>query len=260
MKLSLESGVVSHESKDKSGESPEISEDSRLPAPDSRLIVDGLRKSYAAPGGGRVGVLRGVSFAAESGELLAIVGASGAGKSTLLHLCGGLDAADEGSVRAFDFDVTRAASAQLTAWRARAVGFVFQFHHLLPALTTIENVAMPLLIARRDRGEAREAAARVLGEVGLADRANHLPGELSGGEQQRAAIARAVISNPQLVLADEPTGNLDARAGDAVGELLARIARSRGACVLVATHNERLARLCDRTLALADGLLREQDT
>jgi lipoprotein-releasing system ATP-binding protein len=204
-------------------------------------------------------VLRGVSFAAEAGELLAIVGASGAGKSTLLHLCGGLDAADAGAVRAFDFDVTRAAPAELTAWRARAVGFVFQFHHLLPALTTAENVMMPLLIARRGRREARVAAARALAEVGLSGRANHLPGELSGGEQQRAAIARAVVADPRLVLADEPTGNLDARAGEAVGELLARIARSRGACVLVATHNERLARLCDRTLTLAEGLLRGQD-
>ncbi|HEX8162245.1 MAG TPA: ABC transporter ATP-binding protein [Pyrinomonadaceae bacterium] len=215
-----------------------------------------MRKSYAAPGGVRVEVLRGVSFSARAGELLAIVGASGAGKSTLLHLCGGLDAADSGSVRAFGFDVTRRTPAELTAWRARAVGFVFQFHHLLPALTTVENVAMPLLIARRGRREARDAAARALEEVGLSGRADHLPGELSGGEQQRAAIARAVVADPQLVLADEPTGNLDASAGDAAGELLARVARSRGACVLVATHNERLARLCDRTLTLAGGLLR----
>lgn len=225
----------------------------------SRIEVTGVRKSYAAPGGGRVEVLRGVSFGAEPGELLAIVGTSGAGKSTLLHLCGGLDAADAGTVRAFDFDVTRAASAQLTAWRARAVGFVFQFHHLLPALTTLENVAMPLLIARRGWREARDAAALALEEVGLSERANHLPGELSGGEQQRAAVARAVVANPRFILADEPTGNLDARAGDAVGELLARIARARGACVLVATHNERIASLCDRTLTLADGLLRGQD-
>ncbi|MCA1643307.1 MAG: ABC transporter ATP-binding protein [Acidobacteria bacterium] len=230
-----------------------------MKASESRLEVVGLRKAYAAPGGGRVEVLRGVSFEARAGELLAVVGASGAGKSTLLHLCGGLDAADSGAVRAFDFDVTRATASELTAWRARAVGFIFQFHHLLPALTTIENVTMPLLIARRGRGEAVEAAARVLAEVGLSGRANHLPGELSGGEQQRAAIARAVVADPRLILADEPTGNLDARAGDAVGELLQRIARSRGACVLVATHNERLARLCGRTLALADGLLRGRD-
>jgi lipoprotein-releasing system ATP-binding protein len=225
---------------------------------ETQLEVVGLRKSYAAPAGGRVEVLRGVSLAARGGELLAVVGASGAGKSTLLHLCGGLDAADEGSVHAFGFDVTRASSSELTAWRARAVGFVFQFHHLLPALTTIENVAMPLLIARRSRREARDAAALALSDVGLSERAHYLPGELSGGEQQRAAIARAVVADPRLVLADEPTGNLDARAGDAVGELLARISLARGACVLVATHNERLARLCDRTLTLADGLLRGQ--
>ena len=230
-----------------------------MKASESRLEVAGLRKAYAAPGGGRVEVLRGVSFEAGAGELVAIVGASGAGKSTLLHVCGGLDAADAGAVRAFDFDVTGASSSELTTWRARAVGFVFQFHHLLPALTTIENVAMPLLIARLGRDEARELAALALAEVELAERAEHLPGELSGGEQQRAAIARAVVANPRLVLADEPTGNLDARAGDAVGELLARVALSRGACVVVATHNERLARLCDRSLALAEGILGELD-
>jgi lipoprotein-releasing system ATP-binding protein len=236
------------------------SSDSRLQTPDSRLIVEGLRKSFAAPGGGRLDVLRGVSFEARAGEALAIVGASGAGKSTLLHLCGGLDAADAGDVRAFGFDVTRARSAQLCAWRGAAVGFVFQFHHLLASLTAAENVALPLLVARRGTKAARAAALRALEEVMLPDRANHLPGELSGGEQQRAAIARALVTEPRLVIADEPTGNLDAATGERVGELLLRVARGRGACVVVATHNERLARLCDRVLVLDGGRLREQES
>ena len=220
------------------------------------LIVGGLRKSYAAPGG-RVEVLRGASLAVRAGESVAILGASGAGKSTLLHVCGGLDAADEGTVTAFGFDLVSATRDELTDWRGREVGFVFQFHHLLAELTAAENVALPLLVARRGRRESFEAARRALDAVGLARRAEHLPGELSGGEQQRVAIARAVVRRPSLVLADEPTGNLDAAAGDEVGALLVRLARESNAAVLVATHNERLARLCDRALVLADGVLRE---
>jgi lipoprotein-releasing system ATP-binding protein len=225
---------------------------------DFRLSVEGLRKSYPSPAGGRVEVLRGASFEARGGELVAIVGASGAGKSTLLHLCGGLDAADAGTVRAGSFDVTAAPARALAAWRNRSVGFVFQFHHLIASLTARENVAMPLLIARRTQREARAAATRLLESVGLAERAEHLPGELSGGEQQRAAIARALAHDPPLLLADEPTGNLDSRTAEETGALLARLARGRGACVVVATHNERLAQVCDRVLVLADGRLREQ--
>jgi lipoprotein-releasing system ATP-binding protein len=227
---------------------------------DSGLVVEGLRKSFASPAGARIEVLRGVSFTIDAGELVAVVGASGAGKSTLLQVCGGLDAADTGTVRAGGFDVTRAAAGELIEWRRRAVGFVFQFHHLLSALSALENVELPLRVARRARAEAREAATGLLEAVGLASRARHLPGELSGGEQQRVAIARALVASPRLLLADEPTGNLDARTGDEVGALLARLARERGACVLVATHNARLARLCDRTLILADGLLAQPTT
>jgi lipoprotein-releasing system ATP-binding protein len=202
-------------------------------------------------------VLRGVTLEARAGEAVAIVGMSGAGKSTLLHLIGGLDAAETGSVRAFGFDVTRAARAQLVEWRRRAVGFVFQFHHLINALTAAENVSLPLLVTRSNHAAAREAAARMLDAVGLASRGDHLPGELSGGEQQRVAIARALVAAPRLVLADEPTGNLDARTGDSVGELLLTVARERGTCVVVATHNERLARLCDRVLVFDGGRLCE---
>jgi lipoprotein-releasing system ATP-binding protein len=219
------------------------------------LIVTGLRKSYAGPGG-RVEVLRGVSLAVRAGEAVAVLGASGAGKSTLLHVCGGLDSADDGTVTAFGFDLTNATQGELTAWRGRAVGFVFQFHHLLAELTAAENVALPLLVARRARGESLAAARSALDALGLGPRADHLPGELSGGEQQRVAVARAAVRRPSLVLADEPTGNLDAAAGDEVGALLIRLARERGAAVLVATHNERLARLCGRALVLSDGALR----
>ena len=219
------------------------------------LIVSGLRKSYRAAGG-RVEVLRGASLAVGAGESVAILGASGAGKSTLLHVCGGLDAADEGRVAAFGFELTGATRDRLTEWRGRAVGFVFQSHHLLAELTALENVALPLLVARRGRRESFEAARRALDSVGLAARADHLPGELSGGEQQRAAVARATVRSPALLLADEPTGNLDAAAGGEVGALLVRLARESGAAVLVATHNERLARLCDRALVLSDGVLR----
>ncbi|MFN2596167.1 MAG: ABC transporter ATP-binding protein [Pyrinomonadaceae bacterium] len=224
----------------------------------SRLVVGDLRKSYGVPGGGRLEVLRGASFEARAGEAVAVVGASGAGKSTLLHVVGGLDAADAGSVRAFGFDVTGASTARLAQWRGRAVGFVFQFHHLLGVLTAAENVQLPLLVARVGRTEAREAAARALEAVGLASCALKLPGELSGGEQQRVAVARALAASPRIVLADEPTGNLDARTGEAVGELLLGAARKSGACVVVATHNERLARLCDRVLVLEGGRLREE--
>jgi lipoprotein-releasing system ATP-binding protein len=221
------------------------------------LTVSGLRKSYRAGAGGRVEVLRGASFSVRAGESVAITGASGAGKSTLLHVCGGLDAADEGAVAAFGFDLTSATRDELTDWRGRAVGFVFQFHHLLAELTALENVALPLLVARRARAESLALARRALDSVGLSARADHLPGELSGGEQQRAAVARAAVRSPPLLLADEPTGNLDAAAGDEVGALLVRLARETNAAVVVATHNERLARLCDRALVLSDGVLRE---
>ena len=189
--------------------------------------------------------------------MVAVVGASGAGKSTLLQVVGGLDAADGGSVRVDGFEVISARGAALAAWRNREVGFVFQSHRLLGELTALENAALPLLVARRGRCEALAAARAQLEAVGLAGRASHRPGELSGGEQQRVAIARALVTRPGLVLADEPTGNLDAQTGEGVGALLLSLCRQRGACVVVATHNERLARLCDRTLLLRDGRLHE---
>ena len=217
-----------------------------------------MRKSFRDPSGGVLEVLRGVSFVLRAGEMAAVLGASGAGKTTLLHILGGLEAAEAGSVRLGDFDVSGARASELTRWRGRAVGYVFQSNRLLADLSAEENVALPLLVARRGWREARERAREMLGAVGLGLRAAHLAGELSGGEQQRVALARALVTRPRLVLADEPTGNLDARTGDEVGSLLLSLCRDARACVLVATHNERLADLCDRVLYLRDGRVREE--
>jgi len=217
------------------------------------LEVEGVTKSFRDAAGGVVEVLRGVSFALEEGEMAAVVGASGAGKTTLLHVVGGLEGADGGRARLGAFEVTGAGAAQLAAWRGREVGFVFQSHRLLGDLSAEENVALPLMVARKGRREALEEARAMLASVGLSARAGHAAGELSGGEQQRVAVARALVRRPRLVLADEPTGNLDAQTGAEVGALLLRLARSLRACVVVATHNERLAQLCDRRLTLRDG-------
>jgi lipoprotein-releasing system ATP-binding protein len=220
-------------------------------------VVRGLRKAFRNPTGATVEVLRGVSFAVEAGQMTAIMGASGAGKSTLLHLLGGLETADKGEIRLGEFDITRARGHELAGLRNEQVGFVFQFHHLLPDLTAAENVAMPLLINRAPMREALKRAVSLLERVGLSDRADAQVGLLSGGEQQRVAIARAVVCGPRLILADEPTGNLDARASDETGALLASFCRAEGTMVVIATHNERLAHLCDRVLVLADGRLDE---
>ncbi|HEY0404274.1 MAG TPA: ABC transporter ATP-binding protein [Pyrinomonadaceae bacterium] len=225
---------------------------------DFGLRTSDLEKSFNAPTGARLEVLRGVSLAVAPCEMVAIVGASGSGKSTLLHILGGLEAADAGSVRFEEFDLTRAVGSELARFREREVGFVFQFHHLLPDLTAAENVALPLLIHRRPRAESMRRALAELEESGLTERAAHNVGQLSGGEQQRVAVARALVKQPRLVLADEPTGNLDAAHGDEIGAMLASYCRTKRAAVAVATHNERLARLCDRVLLLKDGRLNEQ--
>ncbi len=216
-----------------------------------------MRKAFRTPSGARLEVLRGVSFAAACGEMLAIVGASGSGKSTLLHVLGGLEAPDSGEVSFGDFELTRAGRAELARFRERDVGFVFQFHHLLPDLTAAENVSLPLLINRQSRIESMKRALHALEGVGLKERATHSVGQLSGGEQQRVAVARALVHRPRLVLADEPTGNLDATIGDEIGAMLADYCRARPATIILATHNERLAAACDRVLLLQDGALRE---
>jgi ABC-type lipoprotein export system ATPase subunit len=205
--------------------------------PDRLEVVD-LRKSFSAPNGARIEVLRGVSFAMKAGECVAITGASGSGKSTLLHLLGGLDTADHGT---------------LTTFLRDQIGFVFQFHYLLPDLSALENVALPLFI-RRSRN-AMQQATDILQETGLADRLGHPVSHLSGGEQQRVAVARALITKPQLVLADEPTGNLDPSVGEEIGRTLVDYSRNNSAIVIVATHSPTLAKLCDHTLVLEGGRL-----
>lgn len=224
---------------------------------DSRLSVTDLRKSFVSPSGERLEVLRGVSFAAKAGETVAIMGASGAGKSTLLHLIGGLEEPDHGGIVLGLFEIDSASPATLTRFRRNHMGLVFQFHHLLSDLNAAENVALPLIIARMGRREAMTQAIMALKRLQLGSRVSHPTGHLSGGEQQRVALCRALVTRPSLVLADEPTGNLDASFAEEIGETLVEYACNRGAIVLVATHNDRLAQLCDRILVLKEGRLHE---
>jgi lipoprotein-releasing system ATP-binding protein len=220
-----------------------------------KLVVTDLRKSFSSPGGERIEVLRGASFSAAPGETVAIIGSSGAGKSTLLHLLGGLEAADHGTIVAGQFSIESARPSALAHFRNNRVGFVFQFHHLLPDLTAVENVSLPLMINRTSRREALRRGLRALEGVGLGDRISHPAGHLSGGEQQRVAVCRALVSRPALVLADEPTGNLDIAIGDEIAHSLVSYSRQSGALVIIATHNRGLADLCDRILILRDGRL-----
>ena len=217
------------------------------------LKVDDLRKAFASPNGEKIEVLRGVSLSVSPGEIVAITGASGAGKSTLLHLLGGLEAADSGTIRLGGFSITEASASALSRFRGEQVAFVFQFHHLLPDLTALENVALPLMIARLDKSESLRRATEALSSIGLGARVEHRIGDLSGGEQQRVAVARALITKPRVILADEPTGNLDAAIGNEIGATLVSYCRRQGVIVVIATHNEQLARLCDRVLLLQDG-------
>ncbi|HEY0547277.1 MAG TPA: ABC transporter ATP-binding protein [Pyrinomonadaceae bacterium] len=222
------------------------------------LTVKNLRKAFPTPAGARLEVLRDVSFAVAAGELVAITGASGAGKSTLLHIIGGLEAADSGSVALGGMEITRANGSLMARYHRSEVGFVFQFHHLLPDLSAAENVALPLLINRTARREAMRRAANALEEMNLGAQARHPVSQLSGGEQQRVAVARALITEPRLLLADEPTGNLDAHIGDEIGSLLAAYCRTHQAAIIIATHNERLAASCDRLLHLREGKIKQE--
>lgn len=203
-------------------------------------------------------VLRDLDLEVERGEMIAIVGASGAGKSTLLHLLGGLDRPSAGSVILDKFDIFKVADVDLTRLRNRKVGFVFQFHHLLPEFSALENVMMPLLIGGLTRRQAGATAHDLLQRVGLEARAAHRPGELSGGERQRVALARALVRSPLLLLADEPTGNLDQRTGDEVYTLLRHLHATEHLTSIIVTHNERLAATCDRVLHLEAGKLAGQ--
>ena len=216
----------------------------------------GLSKRYV-DGPTEVQVLDGLDLAIDAGERVAIVGESGVGKSTLLHLLGALDQPTGGRLLFEGEDVFARSEGDLAAFRNREVGFVFQFHHLLGDFTALENVMLPSLIAHRSRGATRARALELLERVGLKDRVEHRPGELSGGEQQRVAVARALAQRPKLLLADEPTGNLDPGTGDDVQQLMLELNHEHGAALVVATHNERLAAAMGRMLRLADGRLHE---
>jgi lipoprotein-releasing system ATP-binding protein len=218
------------------------------------LEARGIVKSY--PVGGRpLTVLRDLDLQVEAGEMVAIVGASGVGKSTLLHLLGGLDRVDQGTIAIDGVELTMLPDAQVVAFRNRHVGFVFQFHHLLPEFNALENAEMPLRISRLPMAEARPRAEALLRRVGLEERLTHKPGMLSGGEQQRVAMARALVMRPAVLLADEPTGDLDEKTADSLHALLKEMHQAYGLTSVIATHNPRLATGCDRVLRLEGGRL-----
>ena len=218
----------------------------------SMIIVKDLHKSFPM-GEQTLTVLRGIDLTIERGELIAVVGASGAGKSTLLHILGLLDRPSKGTVCFEGQDLFQLSEAAQAEFRNRRIGFVFQFHHLLPEFTALENACMPALIQRREPQEVRQEAIGLLKDVGLGPRLQHKPGELSGGEQQRVAVARALLQKPDLVLADEPTGNLDTHTGDALFALMRELNKARGTTFVIVTHNDKLSAQADRILHMQDG-------
>lgn len=218
------------------------------------VTVNGLNKYYAVADR-RLHVLRDLELTVEKGEMVAIMGASGVGKSTLLHVLGGLDTIDSGDVTVGEHRIATLNDEARVAFRNRHIGFVFQFHHLLPEFSAVENAMMPLRIARVSAAEARPRAEKLLRRVGLGDRLDHRPGMLSGGEQQRVAVSRALVMQPALLLADEPTGDLDETTADSLHQLLRDMHEEFGLTAIIATHNPRLAAQCDRTLRLEGGRL-----
>jgi lipoprotein-releasing system ATP-binding protein len=222
----------------------------------SYIRAEGIFKSFQI-GPAVLEVLKNINLEIQAKETISIIGASGAGKSTLLHLLGALDRPSRGSVYYDDVDIFHLRDAELAYFRNTHIGFVFQFHHLLPEFTALENVMMPLLIGRLPKAKAREKASIALQDVGLQARLHHKPGELSGGEQQRVAIARAIVNEPTIVFADEPTGNLDTKTGNSVSEVLHQLNREKGITIVLVTHNEKLAQTADKIIHLADGEIKE---
>jgi lipoprotein-releasing system ATP-binding protein len=220
----------------------------------SLLEVRGLYKGYAS-GDQHLEILSGLSLSVDEGEMIGVTGVSGSGKSTLLHLIGGMDRPDQGSIRILDRELPNLDAAELSLFRNKTIGFVFQFHHLLPEFTALENVMMPLLLRDTTPLQAAKVADALLREVHLDQRSHHRPGELSGGEQQRVAIARALIGKPRLLLADEPTGNVDPKTGQAIAALLKELHAKHGLTSIIVTHNDRLARICSRVYRLENGKL-----
>ncbi|MBR5834163.1 MAG: ABC transporter ATP-binding protein [Bacteroidales bacterium] len=217
------------------------------------IQAKGIEKSFGA-----LKVLKGIDFSAEKSEVVSIMGASGAGKSTLLQILGSLSSPDAGTLVIDGVDVASLRGKALADFRNRKVGFVFQFHHLLPEFTALENVMIPALIAKRSRKEAQAEAESLLADMGLAERLGHKPSELSGGEQQRVAIARALINNPAVLFADEPSGNLDSKTKEEIHNLFFQLREKYGQTIVIVTHDPDLAKMCDRSLYMIDGQFVEQ--
>ncbi len=216
------------------------------------IQVEGVSKSFQI-GSKVLQVLKKINLQIQERDMISIVGASGAGKSTLLHLLGALERPSEGNIRYDQVDIFCLNNTELANFRNQHIGFVFQFHHLLPEFTALENVMMPLLIRRMPRDIVYEKASKILQDVGLQARLHHRPGELSGGEQQRVAIARAIVNTPTVLFADEPTGNLDTKTGERINELLVRLNHETGIIIVLVTHNEKLAKTADRIIHMSDG-------
>ena len=214
------------------------------------LVAKNISKSY-----GKLAVLKSVDLSIAASEIIAIVGASGAGKSTLLHLLGTLDKTDTGNIIFDGTDFTKLNDKALSAFRNQHMGFIFQFHHLLPEFTALENVCIPAYIAKENKADADARGLKLLTQLGLADRAEHKPSELSGGEQQRVAIARALINQPSIIFADEPTGNLDSNNANEINDLFLKIRKEMGVAIVIVTHNSALASIADRQLHMKDGNL-----
>lgn len=212
------------------------------------LQARGIQKSY-----GNLQILKGVDLDVKRGEIITIIGASGAGKSTLLHIIGTLDRSDFGTIRLNNVDVNTLSSRKLSAFRNEQIGFIFQFHHLLPEFTALENICIPAFIAGRGKKDAENKAFELLELLGLSDRANHKPNELSGGEQQRVAVARAMVNDPAIILADEPSGNLDSNNAENLHRLFVDLRDTLNQTFVIVTHNENLANLADRKLLMKDG-------